>query len=139
MELSRVAKTVGIGLLAYVGFVVAFETLLGVVQPETGDTIIITTTDADGVSTDRVLGRDFAGGNHYASVNHWPRAWYHNALANPSVRVTMDGTTADYTAVPIDDEEHARVAAEIGNGIGFKIMVGFAPQRFLRLDPVESP
>jgi hypothetical protein len=30
------------------------------------------------------------------------------------------------------------VAAEIGNGIVFKIMVGFAPQRFLRLDPVES-
>ena len=138
MQLSRVAKTIGIALLAYVGLVVVFETLLGVLQPETGDTIVITTTDADGVSTDRVLGRDFAGGKHYASVNHWPRAWYHNALADPRVRVTMDGVTADYIAVPIDDEEHERVAAEIGNGIGFKIMVGFAPQRFLRLDPVES-
>ena len=50
----------------------------------------------------------------------------------------MDGTTVDYIAVPVDDEEHERVAAEIGNGIVFKIMVGFAPQRFLRLDPVES-
>ena len=139
MELSRIAKTVGVGLLAYVGLVVAFETLLGVVQPETGDTIVITTTDDDGVSSDRVLGRDFAGGQHYASVNHWPRAWYHNALNNPRVQVTMDGTTADYIAVPIDEEEHARVAAEIGNGILFKIMVGFAPQRFLRLDPVEVP
>ena len=89
-------------------------------------------------STDRVLGRDFAGGKHYASANHWPRAWYDNALENPRVQVTMDGTTADYIAVPVDDEEHERVAAEIGNGIGFKIMVGFAPQRFLRLDPVES-
>jgi hypothetical protein len=133
------AKTVGVGLLAYVGLVVAFETLLGVVQPETGDTIVITTTDDDGVSSDRVLGRDFAGGQHYASVNHWPRAWYHNALKNPRVQVTMDGTTADYIAVPIDEEEHARVAVEIGNGILFKIMVGFAPQRFLRLDPVEVP
>jgi len=139
VELSRIAKTVGVGLLAYVGLVVAFETLLGVVQPETGDTIVITTTDDDGVSSDRVLGRDFAGGQHYASVNHWPRAWYHNALNNPRVQVTMDGTTADYIAVPIDEEEHARVAAEIGNGILFKIMVGFAPQRFLRLDPVEVP
>lgn len=138
MELSRVAKRVGIGLLAYVGLVVVFETLLGVFQPETGDTIVITTTDASGVSSDRVLGRDFAGGKHYASVNHWPRAWYHNALENPRVQVTMDGKTADYVAVPIDDEEHERVAAEIGNGIVFKIMVGFAPQRFLRLDPVES-
>ena len=138
MKLSRVARTVGFGLLAYVAMVVLFETLLGVLQPETGDTIVITTTDADGVSTDRVLGRDFAGGRHYASANHWPRAWYNNALENPRVQVTMDGTTADYIAVPVDDEEHERVAAEIGNGILFKIVVGFAPQRFLRLDPVES-
>jgi hypothetical protein len=139
MKWSRVAKTVGFGLLAYVGIVVVFETLLGVVQPDTGDTIVITTTDANGASTDRVLGRDFAGGRHYASANHWPRAWYKNALGNPRVQVTMDGTTADYIAVPVDDEEHGRVAAEIGNGIVFKIMVGFAPQRFLRLDPVDNP
>ena len=138
MELSRIARTAGFALLAYVGFVVVLETLLGVLQPDTGDTIVITTTDADGVSTDRVLGRDFAGGRHYASANHWPRAWYNNALENPRVQVTMDGTTADYVAVPVDDEEHERVAAEIGNGILFKIMVGFAPQRFLRLEPVES-
>ena len=138
MKLSRIARTAGIALLGYVGLVVVFETLLGVLQPETGDTIVITTTDADGVSTDRVLGRDFAGGRHYASANHWPRAWYNNALENPRVQVTMDGTTADYIAVPVDDEEHERVAAEIGNGILFKIVVGFAPQRFLRLDPVES-
>jgi hypothetical protein len=139
MEFSRVAKTVGFGLVAYVGVVVVLETLLGVLQPDTGDTIVITTTDAGGVSTDRVLGRDFAGGRHYASANHWPRAWYNNALGNPRVQVTMDGTTADYIAVSIENEEHERVAAEIGNGIVFKIMVGFAPQRFLRLDPVESP
>ena len=139
MSFSRVAKTVGFALLAYVGFVAVFETLLGVLQPDTGETIVITTTDASGVSTDRVLGRDFAGGKHYASANHWPRAWYNNALANSRVQVTMDGTTADYIAVPVDEEEHERVAAEIGNGIVFKIMVGFAPQRFLRLDPVESP
>ena len=139
MEFSRVAKTVGFGLLAYVGFVIVFETMLGLVQPKDEDNIVITTTDASGVSTDRVLGRDFAGGQHYASANHWPRAWYNNALENPRVQVTMDGTTADYIAVPVDDEEHERVAAEIGNGIMFKILVGFAPQRFLRLDPVESP
>ena len=139
MNFSRFAKTIGIVLLACVGIVVLFETLLGVVQPDTGDTIVITTTDANGVSTDRVLGRDFADGKHYASANHWPRAWYNNALRNPRVQVTMDGATADYIAVPVDDEEHERVAAEIGNGIVFKIMVGFAPQRFLRLDPVDQP
>ena len=139
MDFSRIAKALGFGLLGYVALVVVFETMLGVFQPDTGETIVITTTDADGVTSDRVLGRDFAGGQHYASVNHWPRAWYRNALANPRVQVTMDGKTADYVAVPIDDEEHERVAAEIGNGFVFKLMVGFAPQRFLRLDPVEAP
>ena len=50
----------------------------------------------------------------------------------------MNGTTADDIAVPVDDEGPERVAAEIGNGIVFKIRVGFALQRFLRLDPVET-
>ena len=139
MEISRIGKTIGFGLLGYVALVVAFETLLGVLQPDTGETIVITTTDSAGVSTERVLGRDFAGGKHYASANHWPRAWYNRALENPRVQVAMDGTTADYIAVPVDDDEHARVAAEIGNGWLFKLMVGFAPQRFLRLDPVPTP
>ena len=39
MEISRVGKIVGLGLLAYVALVVVFETLLGVLQPDTGDTI----------------------------------------------------------------------------------------------------
>ena len=129
-------KIVGIGLMGYVALVVVLELTLGLVQPEFGDTIVITTTGSDGVSSERVLGRDFSGGRLYASANHWPRAWYNDALENPRVRVTMDGVTADYIAVPVDEEEHARVSRDIGNGIGFKIMVGFAPQRFLRLDPV---
>ena len=54
------------------------------------------------------------------------------------MRVTLDGVTADYVAVPIDDEEHARVVPDIGNPIALKALFGFAPQRFLRLDPVES-
>jgi len=41
------------------------------------------------------------GGSHCASVNHWPRAWYHNALANPRVQVRMDGVTVGYMGVPV--------------------------------------
>ena len=131
-------KIVGIGLLAYVALVVVLESALGLLQPEFGDNIVITTTDSAGVASNRVLGRDFSGGRLYASANHWPRAWYNEALENPRVRVKMDGVTEDYIAVPVDEEEHARVSRDIGNGIGFKIMVGFAPQRFLRLDPVAG-
>ena len=131
-------KIVGLGVLAYVSLVVVLELMLGLAQPEFGDTIVITTTGSDGVASERVLGRDYSGGRLYASANHWPRAWYNDALENPRVRVTMDGATADYIAVPVDEEEHARVSRDIGNGLGFKIMVGFAPQRFLRLDPVAG-
>lgn len=64
-------------------------------------------------------------------------AW-RNVLENPRVQMTMDGTTGDYIAVPVEDEEPERVTTEIGNGIVFKIRVWFAPQRFLRLDPVDT-
>ena len=54
------------------------------------------------------------------------------------VHVTMDRTTGDDIAVPGDDEGHERAAAEVGNGVVFKIRIGFALQRFLHLDPVEA-
>jgi len=60
-----------------------------------------------------------------------------NTFRRPIAR-PPDGTTGDYIAVPVDDEEHAWVPAEIGNGIVFKIMVGFAPQRFLRLENLRQ-
>ena len=138
MKIAGIARIVALGLLAYAGLVVAVESTLGLLQPEVSDTFIITTTNAEGISSDRVLAQNFSGERLYASANHWPRAWYHDAMKNPKVRVTLDGVTADYVAVPVDAEEHERVEAEIGNGIGLKFLFGFAPQRFLRLDPVEG-
>ena len=131
-------KIVGIGLLAYVALVVVLESTLGLVQPEFGDNIVITTTDSDGVSSDRVLGRDFSGGRLYASANHWPRAWYNDALENPRVRVTMDGVTADYIAVPVEGEEYAQVVADWPIPLRMRFLMGFAPRSLLRLDP-QSP
>lgn len=138
MKITRVARIVALGLLAYGGLVVVVESTLGLLQPEVGGTFIITTTNDEGFSSDRVLAQNFSGGRLYASANHWPRAWYHDAVKNPKVRVTLDGVTADYVAVPVDAEEYERVEAEIGNGIGLKFLFGFAPQKFLRLDPVEG-
>ena len=73
MEHSSVLKGFGLGLLSYVVLVVFVESTLGFVQPSVGDTFVLTTTNADGVSTDRVLAQNFAGGRLYASANHWPR------------------------------------------------------------------
>ena len=60
MRISLVGRVVVIGLLAYAGLVVAVESTLGFFQPKDGSTFIITTKDDDGVSTDRVLSKNFS-------------------------------------------------------------------------------
>jgi hypothetical protein len=105
-------------------------------QPEIGgSTIVITTTDADGTSHDRVVSPLDDGGQLVVAANHWPRAWYHRALANPNVRVTRDGATADYLAVPATAEERERLLDESGFPLLGYLFTGFAPREFLRLEP----
>ena len=69
------------------------------------------------------------------AANHWPRAWYRRALMNPEVQVTMDGEKRDYRAVPVTGVEHDRVEAEHRAPVVFRILTGFPPRYFLRLDP----
>ena len=128
------AKIIAIVFLAYVGIVVAFESLLGYFQPAGQTTLVITTTDEDGNTNDRVLSRLESNGQLYVAANHWPRAWYHRALENPHVQVTMDGEEAAYLAVPVTDEEHDRVNVENSLGIVTRILTGFPPRHFVRLD-----
>ena len=135
----RVAKIVAILLLVYVAIVAIFESLLGYFQPQADDTVVISTFDDDGTRHDRVLTGLDSGENFYVAVNHWPRAWYRRALANPDVLVKRDGDTKDYVAVPVTGEEHDRVAAEHPIPTGIRILMGFAPRNFLRLtQPVPA-
>ncbi len=131
----KFGKRFAIALCVYVGIVVAFESLIGFFQPEGGDTLVITTGARDGNSNDRVLSRLSSGGHMYVAANHWPRAWYEQALENPKVEVTIDGKRGAYLAVPASDAEHDRVGAEHSTGIVFRILTGFPPRYFLRLDP----
>jgi len=128
-------KIVAAGVLVYLGIVVAFESLIGYFQPRAGSTLVITTFDADGTAHDRVVSRLESGGQLYVAANHWPRAWYHRALENPDVIVTQDGEKGDYRAVPVTGVEHDRVDRENGLGVVFRILTGFPPRYFLRLDP----
>ena len=121
--------------VVYIGIVVAFESLLGYYQPAGQSTLVITTTNEDGVTNDRVLSRVESSGQLYVSANHWPRAWYHQALENPNVQVTLDGEKGAYVAVPVTAEEHERVKSENEHGIVFRILTGFPPRYFVRLDP----
>ena len=129
-------KIVAILLIVYVGVVIAFESLLGYFQPESQSTLVITTTNKDGVTNDRVLARLDSNGQLYVSANHWPRAWYNQVLANPNVQIDFDGEQGAYLAIPVtDDGEHDRVDRENKHGIGFRILTGFAPRYFIRLEP----
>ena len=131
----RVIKALAIALVAYALVVVVFESLLGYFQPQSEQTLTITTFDANGDAHDRVLTGLRSGGQSYVSVNHWPRAWYHRTLDNPNVRITQGGETADYMAVPVSGEERNRVEADYPAGLVFRILTGFPPRHVLRLDP----
>ena len=131
----KAIKLVVVFFVVYVGIVVAFETLIGVFQPATDTTLVITTTGDDDVSNDRVLARLESDGQLYVAANHWPRAWYNEALENPAVQVTYAGETKDYVAVPIGAEEYARVNGEHSLGPIFRFVTGFPKREILRLDP----
>ena len=136
----KAVKILGVLVLVYVAIVAIFESLLGYFQPEAGDTVVITTFDVDGEGRSRVLSGLDSGERFYVAVNHWPRAWYRRALANPAVQITRNGETRDLVAVPVTGEELDRVRAEHPIPVGVRALMGFAPRRFLRLDPPpEAP
>ena len=112
-------------------------TAIAAFQPENigGETIVLTTTDADGESHERVVSPIDYQGQLFVAANHWPRAWYKRALANPEVRVTRGGETSDYRAVAVSEQERERLLDESGFPLVLYVFTGFAPRQFLRLDP----
>jgi hypothetical protein len=128
-------KIVVIVLIVYAGVVAAFESMIGILQPTVGEVLVITTTASDGVSKDRVLARVESGGQLYVAANHWPRAWYTQARAHPDVEITIDGVRAAYRAIPASEEEEERMHRENDPGLVFRILTGFPPRHFLRLEP----
>ena len=134
----KIVKLIAILFVVYAGVVVVFESLLGYFQPVDSRSIVITTTDQDGNTDDRVLSRLESNGQLYVAANHWPRAWYNRALENSQVQVTMDGEEGAYLAVPVTDEEHDRVNSERPLGVVLRILTGFPPRYFVRLDPRQG-
>jgi hypothetical protein len=132
MKALRIAVIV---LLIYAGIVTLFESLIGTLQPSSGKTLVITTFDQDGTPHDRVVSRLESEGKLYVAANHWPRAWYRRALASPDVQATIDGQKADYKAVPVSGAEHEAVDASNSLPFFFRILTGFPPRYFVRLDP----
>jgi len=133
----KIAKIFAIVVLVYVVIVVAFESLLGYYQPAGQSTLVITTVDADGNANDRVLSRLESNDKLYVAANHWPRDWYNQVLENPQVRVSSDTEKGAYLAVPVTGEEHELLNTEHNLGIVIRLLTGFPPRYFVRLDPLQ--
>ncbi|MEB2284066.1 MAG: hypothetical protein B6D46_02150 [Polyangiaceae bacterium UTPRO1] len=121
--------------LAYVAVVAAFESLLGFFQPVDRSTLVLTTFDPDGSAHERVVARLDTDGRVYVSANHWPRAWYRRALAHPEVQAIIDGRKGNYRVVAVTGAEAERVEREHPHKLWFRVVTGFPPRAFLRLDP----
>lgn len=132
-------KRLTVLLLVYVGIVVAFESLIGVLQPQSDNTMVIASAADGGAALNRVVTRIELDGRVYAAVNHWPRAWYGQVLENPEVNLTVGDRTDAYRAVNVDDPaEFEAVQAARPLGIAIKLLTGFPPRRFVRFDPITG-
>jgi hypothetical protein len=137
---KAVLLVIGVAVVGYVAWVAHFEWKLGRDQPQGANSLVMVTTKPDGSAHDRVLSRLVDDdGTLYVAVNHWPRAWYRLALANPDVRITMDGTTGDYRVVPMAGPQHDYLMERFPMRFRSRLQMGFPPRYFLRLDPVLPP
>lgn len=140
----RALKWVGGIFGFYVFFVIVFEAgYLGWMQPSFDGAGVpmlkLTTTDPSGSANDRMLAGFETDGKMYVSAHHWPRGWYHRALANPDVQVEFEGKRTDYVAVPVSGAEFDRVAATHPLPFVVRFLMGFPPEReILRLDRRED-
>ncbi|NCF76739.1 MAG: hypothetical protein GWP45_06035 [Proteobacteria bacterium] len=131
----RLLKILVITGLIYVGIVATFESLLGYFQPADAQTMVITTYDSQGQGADRVVARLESNGALYVAANHWPRAWFNDALENDEVDITFGGETQPYRAVLLEGVDHDAVNAQHALPLAFRILTGFPPRYLMRLDP----
>ena len=130
----KILKIISISLVAvYIGLVVLFESWLGYSQPTDANSLVIITFE-DQEARERVLSAINNDGKLYVSANHWPRAWYRQALSNPNVEVAYKGEKNSYLAVPIEGKEHEKLMKDHAHPLTFRILTGFPPRYFLRLD-----
>jgi hypothetical protein len=132
------AKRILIVFAVYVGVVVLFESSLGFFQPEAGNTVVITTFDEDNIPHQRVVSLLRSGGSQYVAVNHWPRAWYRRVRDNARIHMQNEGRTTEHRGVIVSGSEHDRVQQDNPTGLIFRLLTGFPPRYFVRLDPEQS-
>lgn len=122
-------------LAGYIVLVLLAEALIWRIQPTMDGGVKITITPNGGPPFDRHLYGFERDGKLFVSSNHWFRRWYNTALEHPDVEVMRDGVVRPFTAVAVGGEEHERVSREYNMGFVLRLLCGFAPSKFLRLEP----
>jgi len=137
------AKIGGYTLLAYVVVVIGFEifvVMMGNAHAERGvsedeNWVTLTTFNAQGEAIDTIMGGVRVNEQLYVAANHWPRAWINRAIARPDVLVTLRGQQENYRAFTLDAAERAEVVEVYRFPFLFRMLTGFPPRVFLRLEP----
>ena len=137
-----VLTAVSIVAAGYLGVVVAVESLVGYMGRRharrgvgAGESWLQITTTVEGEDRSVVVAGVESAGRTYVAANHWPRAWYRRVVENPDVRVTVQGRQAAFRAVPVSGNERSRIEREYRLPLIVRILTGFPPRAFLRLDP----
>lgn len=121
----------------YIVLLLVLEAVIWKTQPdmENGVTLFV---NLDGTTVPRKLyGFDYDN-KLYVSSNHWFRRWYHAVLKSPDIDVEHAGEIRPCTAIPIVGDELVKISEAYKMGFFLRTLCGFAPRRFLRLDPREN-
>lgn len=124
-------------LVGYVAILLATEVLVWRVQPAMDGGVRLAIRSDDGEQIERTVYGHIFDGTLYVSSNHWFRSWYRAALKNPEIDVIRDGESQPYRASVVVGEEHSRVLQSYNMGFFLRLLCGFAPSKFLRLEPIE--
>ena len=134
----RTNKKIIVLLIGYMGLVIVFESFLGLIQPRSGDTMVITSFEIDGKAINRVVSRLEQGSDIFVAVNHWPRAWARRIRLNPNVQITYNETTLNYSAVLLEGGEHDKAVSDFPVPLAFRVLTGFPPRYFFRFELQEG-
>ncbi len=126
---------------ALLGAVVLFFGII-IAASESGEVVILTTTDAQGRShTTRLWAVDHAGAE-WVRTGHPEKGWFAETVANPRVEFERGGSKSSRVAVPVREPEiarevNAKFATKYGDANWIVALSGSAERRVVvRLDPI---
>ena len=133
----RKVKITVIFFLCYVSVVAIFESLLGYFQPTNSTTLRIITY-AEGEPKTRVVNKLYSDGALYVAANHWPRRWYYEATKNPKVGIKLRDEIILFRAISANLLEDEKVSSQNPLPLSFRLLTGFPPRKFLRLEKIDE-